>query len=76
VPAVSIDPTPLLTCLQSNLSQAAIGSPITVLDDGVLPPPDQMFFYYIGHSSRAAGALDAVGRRSDGTIRVAPVACP
>ena len=76
VPAVSVDPTPLLTCLQSNLPQVAIGSTITVPDDAALPPPDQIFYYYIGHSGRAAGALDAIGRRSDGTIRVAPVACP
>jgi hypothetical protein len=48
---------------------------ITV-EDPAIPPLAQLYYYFVGHSSRAAGAKDALGRRYDGSIRVSPVACP
>jgi hypothetical protein len=65
-----------LSCLQFNIPQpGTVGSTISA-EDTALPPPGRSFYYLVGHSSRAAGALDALGRRSNGTIRVAPVTCP
>jgi hypothetical protein len=64
-----------LQCLISNVPQAPVGSMITV-EDPAIPPLAQLYYYFVGHSSRAAGAKDALGRRYDGSIRVSPVACP
>jgi subtilase family protein/thrombospondin type 3 repeat protein len=64
-----------LTCLLSNIPQAAVGSLIT-RQDAAVPAFNQIFYYLVGHSSNAPGALDPLGRRSNSTIRIAPVACP
>jgi hypothetical protein len=32
--------------------------------------------YWAGHSNTTAGSKTALGRRSDTTIRIAPVSCP
>ncbi|MFQ5877348.1 MAG: thrombospondin type 3 repeat-containing protein [Acidobacteriota bacterium] len=63
-----------LGCLQPDLPQQAAGSTVSAADAEV-PQPEQIFYYLVGHSSRAAGALDPLGRTSDGKIRLAP-ACP
>jgi hypothetical protein len=58
-----------LQCLQANIPQGVVGSPMSV-------QVGKFYYYLIGHSSKVAGAHDALGRRSAGTIRVAPIACP
>jgi hypothetical protein len=65
-----------LTCFRSDLPQQTIGSYVTAVQDAVLPPFGQCFYYLVGHSANASGARDALGRKTDGTIRVAPVSCP
>jgi hypothetical protein len=53
-----------------------VGTTITVEDPAIPPQVGLFYYYYVGHSSRAPGARDAIGRRSNGSIRVSPVACP
>jgi hypothetical protein len=70
------DPTlATLQCLASNIPQAAVGSTISSVDAAVPPNPHQVYYYLVGHSPKAGG-MDALGRRSGGVIRIAPVACP
>jgi hypothetical protein len=54
---------------------AAVGSTVSVTDAAV-PGPGQVFHYWAGHSSPAAGSKAALGRRTDTTIRIAPSSCP
>jgi len=64
-----------LACFRSDLSQQTVGSTVSVLD-AAAPVTGQMYYYLAGHSAVASGAKDALGRKSDGTIRIAPVTCP
>ncbi len=63
-----------IVCLESDLPQSAVGSIIMSTDTGT-PPIDSVFYYLVGHSSRAAGALDPLGKGIDGAIRLGPP-CP
>jgi len=65
-----------LQCVIPDVPQAPVGNLITVQDPAIPPQSNLIYYYYVGHSSRAAGALAALGRRWDGSIRVSPVACP
>ena len=65
-----------LTCLMVDVPQVTVGQTIIVQDPEVPPLPRQVYYYLVGHSSRASGAFDALGRRSNGTIRLSPVTCP
>jgi Thrombospondin type 3 repeat/Subtilase family len=65
-----------LSCLQSNIPQQAAGTTVNAQPDAAVPNLLTGFYYLVGHSSLAAGAHDGLGRKSDGTIRIAPVACP
>jgi hypothetical protein len=65
-----------LACLEADIPQPASVGEIVTRQDADVPPVGVFVYYLVGHSSRAAGALDALGKRSDQTIRVAPVACP
>ena len=65
-----------LACLMANVPQVAVGETISVQDPEIPPLPRQVYYYLVGHSSRASGAFDALGRRSNGTIRLSPVTCP
>ncbi len=64
-----------LSCLVGNLPQAVVGTAVTA-QDAALPAIGHAAYYLVGHSSNAAGALDALGKRSNGSIIVAPIACP
>ncbi len=64
-----------LTCLNFNVLQQSIGSTVSV-QDPALPAVGRSFYYLVGHSANASGGKDALGRKSDGTIRVSPVNCP
>ncbi len=64
-----------LTCFTANLAQQAIGTNVSA-QDATPPPIGQAFYYLAGHSSNATGGKDALGRKSDTTIRVATVNCP
>jgi Subtilase family/Thrombospondin type 3 repeat len=64
-----------LSCRQADIPQQPVGTLVTFTETD-LPPAGTTYYYLVGHSSRAAGALDALGRRADGTIRLAPAACP
>ena len=57
------------------MPQQAIGTTVSIVDGGV-PVSGQGFYYLVGHSGVAAGARDALGKKSDGTIIVSPIACP
>jgi hypothetical protein len=65
-----------LQCLTSNVPQAAVGANISIPDAVNPTNPRQVFYYLVGHSAKAAGALDALGRKSTGAIRISPVPCP
>jgi hypothetical protein len=53
-----------------------VGSQIQVTDLAI-PALGTAFDYWVGHSGVPAGSRAALGRRSDNTIRIAPVgACP
>ncbi|MEK7798623.1 MAG: hypothetical protein AAB297_02240, partial [Acidobacteriota bacterium] len=70
------DPTyATLTCLRPDVPQQALGTTVSVLD-GAVPATGQGFYYLVGHSAVAPGALDALGKKSNGTIVVAPLVCP
>jgi hypothetical protein len=70
------DPTyATLTCLRPEVPQQALGTTVSVLD-GAVPAAGQGFYYLVGHSAVAPGALDALGKKSSGTIIVAPLVCP
>jgi hypothetical protein len=76
ISVVNGDPDLLtLVCLEADLFME--DPPGTILErlDPEIPPPGVYYYYLVGHSSRAAGALDPVGKTSDGAIRLAPV-CP
>jgi hypothetical protein len=74
--AYNSDPTmATLQCLASDIPQPAVGAPVST-QDATNPPLKDVYYYFVGHSSRAAGALDALGRRSNNTIIVSPVSCP
>ena len=62
-------------CLVPNIPQQVIGTTVSATDT-LLPAVGHAFYYLVGHSGNAAGALDALGRKSDGTIQVAKVSCP
>jgi hypothetical protein len=64
-----------LVCLASNVPQAAVGSVISVSDAAIPAAPRGTYYYLVGHNPRAGG-FDALGRKSTGVIRIAPVACP
>ncbi len=67
-----------LACIGSDLPQPALGSIIAFNDpiDPALPVAGHAWYYLVGHSSKVAGARDALGRRGDGVVRTAPVTCP
>jgi len=64
-----------LSCLRPDVPQQAIGTTVSVLDGGI-PATGQSFYYLVGHSAVAAGGMDALGKKSTGTIIVAPTTCP
>jgi hypothetical protein len=65
-----------LTCFATNVPQAAVGTPLSVSDASIPPGPGiGVWYYLVGHSPKAGG-FDALGRKSTGTIRIAPIACP
>ncbi|MCZ6695170.1 MAG: hypothetical protein O7A63_01395, partial [Acidobacteria bacterium] len=69
------DPTlSSLACIEADHPQSAVGSILTAVDANV-PPPNSVLYYLVGHSSRAAGALDPLGKGIDGSIRLGPP-CP
>jgi len=71
------DPTfATLQCIASNIPQATVGTAVTASDAAVPPVPRGVYYYLVGHSAKAPGALDALGRKSTGVIRVSPVPCP
>jgi hypothetical protein len=72
-PPVSLAGTATLACDQGI--GAPVGSIVSVVDAQV-PAVGTGYFYWVGHSNTTAGSKAALGRRSDNTIRVAPVSCP
>jgi hypothetical protein len=64
-----------LQCLVQNVPQPAVGSNVTT-QDASIPAVQLIYYYYVGHSSKAAGSKDTLGRRTDQSIRVSPVSCP
>jgi hypothetical protein len=74
--AFNSDPTlSTLQCVATDIPQPAVGAPVS-FQDPAIPPLKDAYFYFVGHSSRAAGAHDALGRRSNNAIIVSPVSCP
>jgi hypothetical protein len=65
-----------LQCLIQNVPQAPVGNTVTVQDAAIPPQVQLIYYYYVGHSSRADGAQDTLGRRFDQSVRVSPVSCP
>jgi hypothetical protein len=65
-----------LACLQPDIPQPQTPGAAITVEDTDLPEVGRAWYYLVGHSSRAAGALDALGRGVGGAIRIAPVTCP
>jgi hypothetical protein len=65
-----------LTCYSANVPQQTIGNTVSISDPDIPPLPRGTYFYLIGHSAKASGALEPLGKRSNGTIRIAPITCP
>jgi hypothetical protein len=65
-----------LACTQSDIPQQALGTTVSATPDATLPPVASSYYYLVAHSSKAAGALDALGKRSDNTVIISPVTCP
>jgi hypothetical protein len=63
-----------LVCMEADLPQQPVGT-IVIQQDPEIPAAGTTFYYLVGHSARAAGALDPVGKTSEGVIRLAPQ-CP
>jgi hypothetical protein len=54
---------------------APVGSTVTV-NDNTVPGVGQVILYWAGYSSTTPGAKTALGRRTDSSIRIAPITCP
>jgi hypothetical protein len=65
-----------LGCFTADVAQQPVGNQVTTLDDGAVPALGDAFYFFIGHSPRAAGGLAPLGLWTDGTIRISPVTCP
>jgi hypothetical protein len=72
-PPANLAGTVTLACDQGTAT--AVGSPVQVTDPAV-PAVGQAYFYWVGHSNVTPGSKAALGRRTDNTIRVAPISCP
>ena len=72
-PPVSLAGTVILACDQGTA--ALPGSTVTV-PDNTNPAVGQIFLYWAGYSSTTPGSKAALGRRTDNTIRIAPITCP
>jgi len=72
-PPVNLTGTAILACDQGTAAPA--GSTVTVPDNAV-PAVGTVFWYWAGYSSTTPGAKTALGRRTDNTIRIAPITCP
>ncbi|HKB07369.1 MAG TPA: thrombospondin type 3 repeat-containing protein [Candidatus Polarisedimenticolia bacterium] len=71
------DPTlASLVCLNPNIPQQPVGNNVFVQDTSAPPPSNRVYYYLVGHSANASGAKDALGKRTDGTIRIPPTSCP
>ncbi|PYS94793.1 MAG: hypothetical protein DMF50_11440, partial [Acidobacteria bacterium] len=65
-----------LVCLGPTLPQpATVGNTVSTTD-ATAPAPGHIYYYLVGHHPRAAGAFAALGKRSDGTTRIATLSCP
>jgi hypothetical protein len=64
-----------LTCLSPNVPQQAVGNTVSVSDPAI-PSLGGCYYYLVGHNAKAPGALDPLGKRSNGTILIAPITCP
>jgi hypothetical protein len=65
-----------LTCFAPNVAQTTVGQVLSVQDPAIPANPREVYYYLVGHSAKTPGALDALGKRTGGTILVAPIACP
>jgi hypothetical protein len=72
-PPANLTGTVTLACDQGIA--APVGSTVTV-NDPAIPAAGQAFLYWAGYSSTTPGAKTALGRKSDNTIRIAPITCP
>jgi hypothetical protein len=53
-------------------------APGTVLSTATAATPavGQAYYFVVGHSNPTAGARDALGRATNGTVEIAPIGCP
>ncbi len=63
-----------LVCHLPDIAQAPIGSTV-VIGEPDTPPVGSTFYYLVGHSARAAGAIIPLGKNDAGAIRLGPP-CP
>jgi hypothetical protein len=53
-----------------------VGSDVVVTSSAAAPSAGTAHFYLVGHSNPTPGALTALGRHSNGSVRIAPITCP
>jgi hypothetical protein len=64
-----------LQTLACNVPNGAAGTTLSVTNSDS-PALNSASYYLVGHRNTAAGAPTVLGRRSDGSVRYAPIACP
>jgi Thrombospondin type 3 repeat len=72
-PPASLAGTVTVACDQGT---ATLPGGTVQVTDATLPGVGQVIYYWVGHSNVTPGSKASLGRRSDNTIRVAPISCP
>ncbi len=67
-----------ITCEENNIPQPGTVGTLIQRTDLVSPVSGKATYYLVGHSPTMTGAVSALGKRTDGTVRLAPTAraCP
>jgi hypothetical protein len=63
-------------CLAGDIAQPTPVGTLVTRTESVTPTVGRVTYYLAGHSPTVTGALAALGRRSDGSVRTPPSACP
>jgi hypothetical protein len=67
------------TCLSGNIPQATPVGTLISRTEAVTPALGQARYYLVGHNpvpNVPVGTFASLGRRSDGSVRMPPGACP
>jgi hypothetical protein len=74
IPPANLSTLASVTC--DTGAATPVGTDVLVTSSAAAPAAGQAHFYLVGHSNPTAGSMTALGRHTNGTVRIAPVACP